>query len=174
MPHGAGGRTAHGDLTGVILAVGDKAVQIGDIVVRRPLGVDRDGGCVGVDAADGDVVFIGVLGHILGHIGRELPGDHADGVAVGIRIRDGFVADNAAGTGQVVNGDGLAELLLKGCAEGTQAVVRAAAGAPGVDRVDALGGIVRRKCGRSHHGHGQHQNQCDSNDFLAGFHVCPP
>ena len=158
----------------MILAVGNKAVKIGDVIVSRPLGIDGDGGSVGVDAADGDIVLIGVLGHILGQIGRDLPGDHAHGVAVGIGIGDGLVADDAAGAGQVIHGSGLSQLLVQSSAERAQAAVGAAAGAPGADHVDALGGIVRRKRGGSHHGHGQHQNQCDCNEFLAGFHFYPP
>ena len=174
MPHGTGRGTAHGDLTRVILAVGHETVEIGDAVLFGPFGVDGDGGGVGVDAADRDIVLIGIVGHILRQVGRDLPGDHADGVAVGIGIGDGLMADNAAGAGQVVDGDGLAKLLLKSGAEGAQAVIRAAAGAPGVDGVDALAGIVRGEGGRSHDGHGQHHDESQCQNLLTGFHLGPP
>ena len=169
MPDGAGGGAAHGDLTGVSLAVVDEGLQIGDAVVGRPLGVDGDGSGVGVDAAEGNVVLIGVLGHVQGAVGSQLPGDHADGVAVGLRVGNGLVADDAAGAGLVVNGNGLAKLLLERGAEGAQAVVRAAAGSPGVDGGDALAGIIRGKSGGSEDGQGHHQNQGHGKKLLHGF-----
>ena len=150
------------------LAVVDEGLQIGDAVVGRPLGVDGDGGSVGVDAAEGNVILIGVFGHLQGAVGSQLPGDHADGVAVGLSVGNGLVADHAAGAGLVVDGDGLAKLLLKRGAESAQAVVGAAAGAPGVDGEDALGGVVRSVGGGSHHGQRQHENQCHGKKL---FHV---
>ena len=161
VPDRAGGRTAHGDLTRVILAVGDEAGHVGDVVVLRPLGVDRDGGGVGVHAAQGDVVLIGVLGHVLRQIGGELPCDHAEGVAVRIGIGNGLMADDAAGAGEVVNREGDAQLLLEGSAEGAQAVVRAAAGAPGADHGDALVGIVGKSGGGEADYHDDCQKDCE-------------
>ena len=165
VPDRTGRGTAHHDLARMSLGVLDESSQIGDVVGSSPLGVDGDGGGVDVDAAQRIIVLIGVIGHLLSQVGGELEGHHAHGVAVRIGISDGLVADNAAGAGEVVNGQGLAELLFKRQAERTQAGVGAAAGAPGADHGDALGRILGRgRDGRQ--AHNQHERDDESEKLL--------
>ena len=141
--------------------------DVGDAVGSSPLGVNGDGRSIGVDAAQRDVVLIGVIGHLLSQVGGELEGDHAEGVAVVVGVSNGLVADNAAGAGQVVNGQGHAKLLFQSQAERTQAGVSAAASAPGADNGDALGRILGRgRDGR--HAHNQNERDDESEKLLHG------
>ena len=144
-------------------AVGHEAGQVLDAVVGGPLGVHGDAGGVGVHAAQRIVVLIGVIGHVQRLVGGQLEGDHAEGVAVGVGISDGLVAGDAGGAGAVVNGDGLAQLLLQRGGERAQAAVGAAARGPGVDGGQALGGEVLGK-GRGHAADHDDRND-ESKDF---------
>ena len=156
MPDGGGGGAAHHDLTRMSLAVLNEGGHVGDAVGGSPLGVDGDGRSVGVDAADRIVVLIGVIGHFLRLVARKLEGDHAHGVAVRIGIGDGLVAGNAGSAGQVVDGQGHAQLLVERFAEGTQAGIGAAAGAPRANDGNAFGRILGRgRDGRQAH----HENE---------------
>jgi hypothetical protein len=64
--------------------------------------------------ADGSESGQSVVAHVLSRDrGDDLTGRHdAQRVAIGIRIRDGFIADDAAGAGLVFNHHRLAQLRL--------------------------------------------------------------
>ena len=60
--------------------------------------------------------------------------DHADGVAIGRRRRDGGMADDARAAGAVHDVEGLAEILLEDGRDDARRRIRAAARAPGADQ----------------------------------------
>ena len=142
MPDRSVGRTAHLHLTGVSLAVINETGQVGDAVVSSPLCADGDGSCVGVDAAQGSVVLPSQLAGAQLLVGSQLEGDHADGVAVGVGVCDGLMAQDAAAARLVIDGQGHTQILAHCLAECAQAGVRAAACRPGADDRDALGGVI--------------------------------
>ena len=142
MPDRSVGRTAHLHLTGVSLAVINETGQVGDAVVSSPLCADGDGSCVGVDAAQGSVVLPSQLAGAQLLVGSQLEGDHADGVAVGVGVCDGLMAQDAAAASLVIDSQGDAQVLAHSLAECAQAGVRAAACRPGADDGNTLGGVV--------------------------------
>jgi len=70
------------------LAVVDEARQIGDVVGLRPISIHGDRSSVGVDAAERLIVFVGQGRGAQMRISGKLEGDHADGVAIRIGIRN--------------------------------------------------------------------------------------
>ena len=142
MPDRSVGGAAHLHLTGVSLAVVDEAGQVGDAVACSPLCADGDGSCVGVDAAQGSVVLPSQLAGAQLLVGSQLEGDHADGVAVGVGVCDGLMAQDAAAARLVIDGQGHTQILAHCLAECAQAGVRAAACRPGADDGNTLGGVV--------------------------------
>ena len=174
VPNGSVGRAAHLDLARMRLAVVDEAGQIGDVVSLGPLGVDGDGRSVGVDAAERLIILVGQLGRAEVLVGGELKGDHADGVAVRLSIRDGLMADDSAAAGAVVNRQRNAQILAHRLAEGAENSIRSAAGTPRADDRNTLGRVLRSRRDGSqtqNHGQGNHQsNKLLHNRFL--LNIC--
>ena len=195
MPNRGVSGTAELD-AGIGLGILNKGSQIGNTVALGPLGVDGQSRSVGVDTADQVIVLIAQVG-AEGGIGAQLKGNHTDVVAVLVRIGNRLVADDAAAASQVINRHVDTKLFTHSLAESTQAGVRAAAGTPGANNVDILGGIIAGRSsgflggsssffsrsgflfcrsGRAasgqcqNHQHGQGQSQ----KFLCSFHFSIP
>ena len=89
---------------------------------------------------------------------------------------NGLVAGDAAATGDVVHGEGLAQILAHGIGEGTQAGVGTAAGAPGTDDLDPLGGILAAlaAAGGKAHSQGKCCGHGCKDTLLGDFHTDLP
>ena len=98
-------------------------------------------------------------------VGGQLKGDHADGVAVGLGIRNGLVADDSAAAGAVVNRQGDAQVTAHGIAERAEHRIRSAAGSPRADHGDTLGRVISSR-GDGHHAQHEREGDHQSNQLL--------
>jgi hypothetical protein len=113
----------------------DGVDQVLDRLVRR-IGAHLQAGRIGVDEAERRVRRAFEVGQALPVHHADLDRDQADGVAVGRRLGDRAVADDARATGAVDHVDRLLQLLLEQRADDARGGVGAAARAPGDDQGD--------------------------------------
>ena len=132
------------ELAAARLGLGDQARQVGHLGQRRGVDDQHDGQVVH-HAHRQQIVYRVVAGAFVQvrrqHGGR---GEHDEGGAVAWRLDDLLVGDGAGSAGAVFHHHGLAQAVGQRQADDARAGVGWAAGRPGHDELDRLGGPALR------------------------------